>query len=80
MLGLGSCSELDNLQNINGNLKSFEYIGSHGSAISQLLSSVADSNKFKKLWFKGCIGLVSLPALLLSFLSPLGLLNLSDVF
>lgn len=52
MLDLGSCSELDNLPNINGNLKSFEYIGSHGSAISQLLSSVADSNNLKNFGSK----------------------------
>lgn len=52
--GLDGCSKLDKLPDNIGNLKSFEYIGAHGSATSQLPSLAVYPNKLKNLSFSGC--------------------------
>ncbi|KAH9727006.1 ADP-ribosyl cyclase/cyclic ADP-ribose hydrolase [Citrus sinensis] len=77
-LTVSGCSKLDKLPDNIGNLKSLDFIAAVGSAISQLPSSVADSNVLRMLFFCRCRRLLSLPRLLLSGLSSLKFLYISD--
>ena len=72
------CLNLKNFAESFERMEHLNQIDAHGSTISQLPSSVADSNEPSSVIFSGCRGLVSLSVTLLFGLSPSYKLDLTD--